>query len=475
MKHAGRNVHHRSRMALLVLGAFLLATAPARLAWAQCTVPLCQSCIADPTCDTCVVGYRLAANTCVDVNECATNAGGCTGGLPGSGVCANNPGSYACNCNPGYANSVPTAPCTDVNECGTINGGCHVLTTCTNTVGSRSCGACPSGYTGTGDTTCNDVNECATANGGCATPPAGSCTNTAGARVCACSTGFTGNGLTCNDINECATNNGGCAPVTGQCANLPGTRECTCVPGYAGSGVICTDVNECATGNGGCALEGGACTNTSGSRNCTCLSGYAGDGVTCGDINECATNGGGCDPLTTCGNLPGTRSCSACPSGYGGSGDTACTDVNECATASACNGGTCTNGTGTFACDCPAGFGGTVCEINGYVPPDKDTATCEAAVASNVAKYVKCVTRCRIQKAGKELSGKTFDEQECRSGTAKSCRAAYDKKMQSLIAKGTCPGCLDAAAQGEIADDALAAVNGTKGLAYCDGTVPLAP
>lgn len=35
------------------------------------------------------------------------------------------------------------------------------------------------------------------------------------------------------------------------------------------------------------------------------------------DINECDT--GGCDPRTNCTNLPGSYSCSSCPSGYYGS------------------------------------------------------------------------------------------------------------------------------------------------------------
>jgi len=47
--------------------------------------------------------------------------------------------------------------------------------------------------------------------------------------------------------------------------------------------------------------------------------------------------------------------------------------------------------------------------------------------------------------------------------------------MGSLIAKGTCPACLDQAEQASIADAALDGVIGTKGRAYCEGTVPLAP
>ena len=42
------------------------------------------------------------------------------------------------------------------------------------------------------------------------------------------------------------------------------------------------------------------------------------------DINECDTNNGNCDPLTTCTNTPGSRTCSACPAGYAGTGATQC-------------------------------------------------------------------------------------------------------------------------------------------------------
>ena len=38
----------------------------------------------------------------------------------------------------------------------------------------------------------------------------------------------------------------------------------------------------------------------------------------------CLTNNGGCDPLTACTNAGGGRTCSACPTGYNGTGDTAC-------------------------------------------------------------------------------------------------------------------------------------------------------
>ena len=111
---------------------------------------------------------------------------------------------------------------------------------------------------------------------------------------------------------------------------------------------------------------------------------------------------------------------------------------------------------------------------NGYVPPDKQVGKCESAVASNVAKYVKCVLKCRQQKADKALSGKDFDEQACQNGP-KGCRAAYDKKVASLIAKGDCPSCLGDVAQGLLADDVRDDLTDVKGRTYCEGTVPLAP
>jgi hypothetical protein len=57
--------------------------------------------------------------------------------------------------------------CIDIDECATNNGGCKVLTNCTNTPGSFVCSNCPTGYSGNGYTGCVDVNECASGNGGC--------------------------------------------------------------------------------------------------------------------------------------------------------------------------------------------------------------------------------------------------------------------------------------------------------------------
>jgi hypothetical protein len=178
----------------------------------------------------------------------------------------------------------------------------------------------------------------------------------------------------------------------GSCGRNGASYTCDCSgTGYQGTNCE-VDVNECATNNGGCDPLT-SCTNTAGSRTCgACPSGYNGTGATgCTDINECATNNGGCDPLTTCTNTPpGSRTCGACPSGYNGTGATGCTDINECATN---NGGcdpltSCTNTPGSRNCGpCPAGYSGTgatgCVNINDCSPnPCRNGGTCTDLVAS---------------------------------------------------------------------------------------------
>jgi hypothetical protein len=222
-----------------------------------------------------------------------------------------------------------------------------------------------------------------------------------------------------------------------------------------------------------------ACISCPSDPTCSqCASGYSLISNTCFDLNECATNNAGCGTpgIGTCDNSPpGSYTCN-CNSGYANAGGTStgtCIDVNECAT-DACGVGSCTNGAGTFSCACPPGVTGTTCDVNGYVPPDKPTGACENAVAANVAKYVSCVLKCRKKKVTNALVDKDFDEQTCEGGP-KGCREVYDKKMAQLIDNGDCPACLDAAAQGLLADDAFDHALDVKGRAYCEGTTPLAP
>jgi len=207
-------------------------------------------------------------SSCADIDECATNNGGC------AQICTNSAGSYACGCSAGYVLAADGVSCSDVDECATDNGGC--AQTCTNSVGSYAC-SCGAGFTlATDGHGCADIDECGAGNGGCAQV----CTNTAGSFTCSCRAGFSGDGATCTDIDECATGNGGCSNI---CTNSDGGFACSCAPdqglasdgatcvacgpGYQGNGSTCADVDECALGTATCG-EGSTCTNTDGSYTC---------------------------------------------------------------------------------------------------------------------------------------------------------------------------------------------------------------
>jgi fibulin 1/2 len=237
---------------------------------------------------TCQVetGYACSGATCIDVDECATNNGGC------ADTCTNTTGSFVCSCGPGYVLDANGHNCdtTDINECATNNGGCTQA--CTNTVGGFAC-SCASGYLLASDGVgCNEIDECATNNGGCAA----TCTNTPGSYVCSCPQGYAvaSDGHSCEDIDECTTNNGDCTHL---CTNTPGSRVCSCHPGYMldTDGTTCLDINECSAGTDDCDPFA-FCINTIGSHECTCDDGYTGDGFTCEPVNP---PDGGCGCRTT--------------------------------------------------------------------------------------------------------------------------------------------------------------------------------
>ncbi len=166
--------------------------------------------------------------------------------------------------------------------------------------------------------------------------------------VCACKTGYSGDGKVCFDLDECTLDTDGCSPIA-DCTNSEGSFTCTCASGYSGDGKTCTDVDECTLGTGGCDLAAD-CSNTVGSHTCACKPGYAGDGKTCTDVDECATANGGCGQakFVTCGNKVGAPPTCAdideCAVGNGGCGDAKffkctndfadapdCADIDECA------------------------------------------------------------------------------------------------------------------------------------------------
>ena len=123
---------------------------------------------------------------------------------------------------------------------------------------------------------------------------------------------------------------------------------------------------RCAIMHGGCDPRV-SCMDVEGGRICgACPSGFTGTGDTgCYDINECATHNGGCAGSVACTNTVGSFMCGSCPTGYTGDG-TACTDINECMahTDNCATGVVCTNTPGSFTCGpCPSGYrgDGTVC------------------------------------------------------------------------------------------------------------------
>ncbi|CAH1258994.1 MATN2 [Branchiostoma lanceolatum] len=240
---------------------------------------------------------REAAARCKDIDECATNNGGC------SMNCNNTIGSFECFCAVGYVLDGDGVSCKDVDECASNNGGCKH--TCTNTVGSFQC-SCNSGFTlNSNNLACDDTDECATSNGGCSI----NCNNTIGSFECFCAVGYVldEDGVSCKDVDECASNNGGCEQ---NCTNTDtvGSFQCSCDPGFTlnSKNLTCDDTDECATNNGGCTMN---CNNTIGSFECFCADGYVldGDGVACKDTDECATNNGGCS--MNCNNTIGHFEC----------------------------------------------------------------------------------------------------------------------------------------------------------------------
>lgn len=179
--------------------------------------------------------------TAVDVNECATNNGGC------QQLCGNTVGSFQCSCTAGYNLASNGLSCTgnlsnekmlkweilmkclflDINECTANTHNC--LGTCTNIQGSFTCG-CSGGFQLAADgRSCNDINECTAGTHNCQS----TCSNTQGSFTCGCQTGFqlASDGITCVDINECANSaNNNCQQI---CTNSPGGFMCSCMNGFS--------------------------------------------------------------------------------------------------------------------------------------------------------------------------------------------------------------------------------------------------
>lgn len=80
------------------------------------------------------VGDGTGSNGCMDINECASDNGGCT---PLLASCNNTIGGYTCSCIAGYVgNGMGSIGCIDIDECTPpILADCSSNATCTNVPG----------------------------------------------------------------------------------------------------------------------------------------------------------------------------------------------------------------------------------------------------------------------------------------------------------------------------------------------------
>ncbi|XP_033109887.1 fibrillin-2-like [Anneissia japonica] len=371
----------------------------------------------------CFDGYSQEEDGCQDINECEPKPEDCH-------TCTNLPGSFTCQCNPGFVPNENQTSCLDINECMINNGGCQHV--CANSLGGHNC-RCRAGYQGTDRTNrvCVDINECQNSDDDKG-PCNHHCLNSRGSFECICEEGYYLNddGVTCLDIDECLDDNGDCSQ---KCINTPGSYSCQCFPGYevTEDKTECIDINECATNRNGCDVsENAFCINTEGNYTCGCPLGYENfQWLHCQDFDECsnprthnceqicnntvgrfrwesAVRGGQhifavwflvlrfgyatcnvaniiclpdidecqqdiCDHNELCLNTAGSFTC-FCRSGYFLMSDRlSCSDINECADN---NGGCehkCINDKGGHRCECFTGF-----ELEGDGKGCRDTNEC---------------------------------------------------------------------------------------------------
>ncbi|PKN55059.1 MAG: hypothetical protein CVU56_23325 [Deltaproteobacteria bacterium HGW-Deltaproteobacteria-14] len=170
--------------------------------------------------------------------------------------------------------------------------------------------------------------------------------------VCDCSgTGFIG--------DTCATPVCTAACLNGGVCSAPDT--CDCVGTGYGGATCAADVDECATDNGGCDPVA-TCTNTIGARTCACPAGFAGDGESCA---ACAA--GSVQPLAD------QPSCSVCPAGSYDDGTEVC---------AGCASGSVQPAAGRTSC--------TPCAAGSYDDGSEVCATCAAGSVQPAAGKTSC-------------------------------------------------------------------------------------
>lgn len=105
--------------------------------------------------------------------------------------------------------------------------------------------------------------------------------------------------------------------------------------------------------------------------------------------------------------------------------------------------------------------------VTGAVPvpanaKGRAVVACERGVWRNVARLIRRLGECRVAAASALAAGGASDEVACRSAAL----ARYDVVGAALGARGTCPACLDGAAQAALRDRVVARDRRSNGLIY---------
>jgi hypothetical protein len=149
-------------------------------------------------CDACAPGFSGTGTVCTSAT-CQPQCDGAGGDDLAHSICK---ADGTCACAPGYSGA--PGSCTDVDECATNGGGCGANADCIDVDGGHLCD-CKAGYALDGSGNCVDVDECKQDPTPC--HPDATCTNKTPAEepkgfVCTCKAGFTGDGYGCTDIDR---------------------------------------------------------------------------------------------------------------------------------------------------------------------------------------------------------------------------------------------------------------------------------
>jgi len=111
-------------------------------------------------------------------------------------------------------------------------------------------------------------------------------------------------------------------------------------------------------------------------------------------------------------------------------------------------------------------FGG---DDGGFLPPNKQAAACENAVAKALAKALVCVAKCHEARAAGKLADDTAED-DCESNASNpaSCKARFNATRDRLLSSGNCPACLDQVAMDQVFAQGEAFVDSSvNGQIYC--------